>query len=199
MDLRIATFLSLTLACMSFRFAGCRRIQSDASNFDQGVRLDARRTQLREQLDQKISVSVSFTTGHTHDVEKECVDFLIAHMPARDLDDPEVTTEFLLRQTRLALAARNATNWARTVPWFFPDPAKLQSPGSELCNGSSIYASSWAPTPEGKFWPLYWLMDNSTGECLENARYVNAYDVTRSYLELAESRTNVGTMSVDIQ
>lgn len=72
---------------------------------------------------------------------------------------------------------------------FFPYPAKLQRPGSELCNGSAIYASSWAPTPDRTFFPLYWQMNQTTGECLDEARYVPGFDVTKSYLDEAAKAT----------
>mmetsp|Transcript_19972 Transcript_19972/g.43709 ORF Transcript_19972/g.43709 Transcript_19972/m.43709 type:complete len:342 (-) Transcript_19972:120-1145(-) len=335
MDLRIATFL-LAITVTDFHFAWCRSLPDPfTQNVYLSTRLDTRRTQLREQLERTLSAS----GGRTHDAEAECVDFLVSFMPARDLDDPEITAEFLLKQTQLALAARNATAWARSVPWdkfkndvlpyavlgeprdgdwrtifnhkfsplvknvssiteaaqtlnehiwhmwqpnivfvpdqtpaimspfevlknrrgsctglstflvdayrsvgvparavgtanwatpeggnhcwvefwdktwsftgaaefngrlndtwFFPYPAKMQSPGSELCNGTSIYASSWAPTPERKFWPLYWLMDDSTGECQKDSRYVNAYDVTTVYLGAAEPTRYNGSLTVN--
>jgi hypothetical protein len=73
--------------------------------------------------------------------------------------------------------------WCR----FFPAPAKSAQPGSQACDGSSIFASSWAPTSHDTFWPLYYLRD-SAGRCLPNATYVPAEDVTRSYLNAAVVR-----------
>lgn len=71
--------------------------------------------------------------------------------------------------------------------WFFPAPARSAQPDSESCDGSSIFASSWAPTSHDTFWPLYYLRD-SAGSCLPNATYVPAEDVTRSYLNAAVAK-----------
>lgn len=81
--------------------------------------------------------------------------------------------------------------------WFFPAPAKSALPGSQSCNGSSIFASSWSPTTHGQFWPLYYLTNATTGECLPNGAYIPAHDVTQSYLDAAVVSSGLGSSAVE--
>ena len=50
-----------------------------------------------------------------HDTIQDGVEFLRAHMPAQDRGT--VTQERLVREVRLALAARSQFPWAAQVPW----------------------------------------------------------------------------------
>ena len=50
-----------------------------------------------------------------HDAIQDGVEFLRAHMPAQDRGT--VTQERLVREVRLALAARSQFPWAAQVPW----------------------------------------------------------------------------------
>lgn len=52
-----------------------------------------------------------------HDTIQDGVEFLRAHMPAQDRGT--VTQERLVREVRLALAARSQFPWAAQVPWNF--------------------------------------------------------------------------------
>ena len=58
---------------------------------------------------------------HTHKhaddpTELECLDYLRTYAPPSDLSSSNITKDFLLGNVRLALAARNATSWGRSVP-----------------------------------------------------------------------------------
>ena len=108
----IVTFFTFLLASCVSGFATGVGVHSEAV-----ASLGARRIQLRKNLDELASARNSDTFWFSHDVEAECLDFLVTNMPARDVEDPKVSAEFLLRQTRVALAARNATHWAFNVPW----------------------------------------------------------------------------------
>jgi hypothetical protein len=61
-----------------------------------------------------------YTREHSEYIEEEveCMEFVISYMPQRDFEGPEkITWQYLLAQTRLALKARNATAFSRSVPW----------------------------------------------------------------------------------
>ncbi len=55
------------------------------------------------------------TAAAAHDAIQDGVEFLRAHMPAQDRGT--VTQERLVREVRLALAARSQFPWAAQVPW----------------------------------------------------------------------------------
>jgi hypothetical protein len=46
--------------------------------------------------------------------KEECINYLKAHRPARDLN---LSDDFLLRNVELALYARAESTWAQQVPW----------------------------------------------------------------------------------
>lgn len=58
--------------------------------------------------------------GHTGDhgapTTAECLSFLRSHMPASDRHSPNITDVFLSQNIKLALAARAAAPWGKTVP-----------------------------------------------------------------------------------
>jgi len=92
------------------------------------------------------------------------------------------------------------TGWSFTGPaefnpilnrtWFFPYPAKNQVSGFDECNGASIFATSWAPSPEKTFFPMVWLANGISGSCWPNGTYVNAIDVTENYLSASMEEEN---------
>lgn len=49
------------------------------------------------------------------ELERECVEYLMNHMPARDTGS--MGHHKLQQHARLALAARHAHSWAKAVPW----------------------------------------------------------------------------------
>eukprot|EP00884_Botryococcus_braunii_P010761 jgi/Botrbrau1/19687/Bobra.0003s0048.1 len=65
--------------------------------------------------------------------------------------------------------------------WFFPTPAKLQTPGSRQ---HAIYAASWRPTTDGYF-PLSWSPNDTS---------INGVDVTNFY-HIAAARAGLTQLS----
>mmetsp|Transcript_766 Transcript_766/g.1820 ORF Transcript_766/g.1820 Transcript_766/m.1820 type:complete len:331 (-) Transcript_766:364-1356(-) len=54
--------------------------------------------------------------------------------------------------------------------WFYPDPVRKAVPGAGM---RSVFATSWAPTPGGLHFPLYYALEKT---------YVHAYEVTPRYI-----------------
>lgn len=78
----------------------------DSAVVDARARRHQELYELRQQLENAVT-----------DEEAECLAFIFAYMPARDLDDNQLTARYLLQQTRVALKARRASTWAQLVPW----------------------------------------------------------------------------------
>lgn len=86
------------------------------------------------------------------------MDFLIAHMPARDAHSPNVSSAFLRENVRLALAARSSSPWGPGVPKqiFLNDVL----PYAALSEPRGLPNWSWRPSFFKELMPLVAEMPN---------------------------------------
>eukprot|EP00041_Stephanoeca_diplocostata_P008516 m.126179 g.126179 ORF g.126179 m.126179 type:complete len:354 (+) comp17357_c0_seq1:244-1305(+) len=92
--------------------------------------------------------------------ELRCIDYLFQWAPSSDLRSPNITAEFLLETVQLALFARNATVWGRSVP----EPVFLNDvlPYAVLSEPRGVPDWSWRSKFMSAFLPQVQSMPNAS-------------------------------------